>query len=648
VEAPAEGEDGPTNRRVLVRRLLSVLALTLVVTGLAAIGLNNSVFAGFQRRATDSLFPAAPDSDKVVVVGFDRKTISDPSLGNPLPRDKVAQLIENLHSLGAKTIAFDVVYQTEREDQVAGDQAMARAIEQAGNVVLGTKAAVEPTLDGGILTAPLTGFAPSLAGAPFAAAHVQVNADGTDGVSRTIPLVITEEKSKQFVPALSLAAVMDYRGISGPVIVRPDGVQIGDRLVPTGAAKTLTLNFTDSLSSADSNKVISAKDVIDGTAKKSDIAGKIVFVGAIDSTLGDQRLAPVNKGTGVPGVLLHANAANTMLTGNYLSPVSNARTLMWVAILTALIATAVLVLPLWMSVIFTFLVGFGYIVFAFIRFNQGQVFNFIYPSMAVVLAFVGALGLRYFLETRQRRRVTALFSQYVPEEVARRLVDEDRAGHAAEGERLDMTVLFCDLRGFTALSENLEPSVVRTMLNHYYDRVTELVLEQSGTLMKYVGDEVFAIWGAPLPDADHPAHALECAIAIQALTPRLNRELVEQGCPEVSFGIGLNSGEAVAAHFGGGRRRQYDVVGDTVNVGARLCSQAGRGEIILSDQLLQRVPDPPEVEPVGPVTLKGVSREIRLWRVVGTNWTNVDRSAVVAVGSAAASDGAADTRRSQE
>ena len=103
----------------------------------------------------------------------------------------------------------------------------------------------------------------------------------------------------------------------------------------------------------------------------------------------------------------------------------------------------------------------------------------------------------------------------------------------------------------------------------------------------------------------------------------------------------------MAAHFGGGRRRQYDVVGDTVNVGARLCSPAGRGEIILSDQLLERVPDPPEVEPVGPVTLKGVSREMRLWRVVGTNWTNVDRSAVVAVGSATASGGAADTRRSQ-
>ena len=124
--------------------------------------------------------------------------------------------------------------------------------------------------------------------------------------------------------------------------------------------------------------------------------------------------------------------------------------------------------------------------------------------------------------------MTALFSQYVPEAVAQRLVDEDRAGSAVEGERLDMTVLFCDLRGFTALSENLEPAVVRTMLNHYYDRVTDIVLSMNGTLMKYVGDEVFAVWGAPLPSTDHPQRALECAIAIQALTPERAAGSVDQ------------------------------------------------------------------------------------------------------------------------
>ena len=179
-----------------------------------------------------------------------------------------------------------------------------------------------------------------------------------------------------------------------------------------------------------------------------------------------------------------------------------------------------------------------------------------------------------------------------------------------------MTVLFCDLRGFTALSESLPPGTVRTMLDHYYDRVTELVLSMRGTLMKYVGDEVFAVWGAPIPSDDHPAQALACAIAIQELTPELNRELLAGDAPEVAFGIGLNTGEAVAAHFGGRRRRQYDVVGNTVNVGVRLCSTAGRGEIILSDQVLSRVPSPPPVEPLGPVELKGVSTELRLWRVV--------------------------------
>jgi adenylate cyclase len=324
--------------------------------------------------------------------------------------------------------------------------------------------------------------------------------------------------------------------------------------------------------------------------------------------------------------MFHANAANTILTGTYLDPVPDSQTLLWVAAITAIVGTAVLLLPLWASILITLLVGFGYVVFAFAQFNDGHVYNFVYPSIAVIVAFIGGLGLRYFGETRQRRRVTALFSQYVPAAVAQRLVEEDRAGNAIEGERLEMTVLFCDLRGFTALSENLEPAIVRVMLNHYYDRVTDVVLAMRGTLMKYVGDEVFAVWGAPLPMDDHPQRALECAIAIQELNPQLNRELVEQGAPEVSFGIGLNTGDAVAAHFGGGRRRQYDVVGDTVNVGARLCSAAGRGEIILSDAVMTRVTSPLPVEPVGPIELKGVSRELRLWRVYPAGSANVSLS----------------------
>ncbi len=598
---------------MLVRRLVSVAILTLTVTGLAWAGLSANAFRGFQQRATDALFPSATSDQRVAVVGIDRRTID--TYGPTLPRDVVVQLTNALAADGARAIAYDVIFGSEQPGQVAPDAELADAIDQAGNVVLGQQVTLRS--GPGIATVVTASqFAAGLRNANFAVGHVQVNADPNDGVNRSLPIVV-ETPDGQFLPSLSLAALMVYRGDHGPVIIRPQGVQVGNRLIPTDRHKSMILNFSSALS--DTAHVISVSRVLDGTVPPSAVSGKIVFVGAVDPALGDNRLAPVNKSTGLPGVLLHANAVNTMLTASYLSPVSDAQVLLWVALVTLLVGLAVLMLPLWLSPVVTLVIAIGYFAVAVVRFGDGHVYNLVYVIAAVVLAFIGALGARYFGETRQRRRVTALFSQYVPETVAQRLVDEDRASAAAEGERLDMTVLFCDLRGFTALSESLSPAVVRVMLNHYYDRVTDLVLERRGTLMKYVGDEVFAVWGAPLPDDDHPARALECAIEIQALTPALNRELVELGAPEVSFGIGLHTGEAVAAHFGGGRRRQYDVVGDTVNVGARLCSAAGRGEIILSDEVLTRVPSPPAVEAVGPVELKGVSRAMRLWRVKPTD-----------------------------
>jgi adenylate cyclase len=595
---------------VVIRRILSILALTISVTALAAIGLNAEVFGGFQRRATDALFPSAPDDPAVAVVGFDTKTINRSDLGNPLPRAKVGQLVDNLKTAGAKVIAFDVIYRTEQP----GDDVFAEAINRAGNVILAREPTIGRTRDGVYTSKEMSTMSPVLEASNHAEGQVHLNKDPADGVSRSVPLVVSSDDDTEFVPALSVLAVMMDRGISpSQFIVRPDGVQMGNRFVPTEDAKSLRLNFSPELSGT--SKVISAADVINGEFDPKDVAGKIVFIGATATTLGDVKTAPVNKSSDLPGVMFHANAANTILTGTYLDPVSDSQTLLWVAAITAIVGTAVLLLPLWASIIITLLVGLGYVVFAFFQFNNGHVLNFVYPSLAVLFSFIGGLGLRYFGETRQRRKVTALFSQYVPEAVAQRLVEEDRASHAIEGERLEMTVLFCDLRGFTALSENLEPAIVRVMLNHYYDRVTDIVLAMRGTLMKYVGDEVFAVWGAPLPMEDHPQRALDCAIAIQQLTPQLNRELVEQGAPEVSFGIGLNTGDAVAAHFGGGRRRQYDVVGDTVNVGARLCSAAAPGEIVLSDAVLSRVTCPLPVGPLGQVELKGVSREIRLWRI---------------------------------
>jgi len=608
-------------RRLLVRRLVSVLVITVVVTSFAWAALSAGLFIGFQNRATDALFPAAPLDARVVVVGIDPESVSRTDDPVPWSRDKLATMVDVLARNGAAVIAFDFTFRA-AEDGTNGpkdDALFADAITRAGNVVLGVGASdlelpeTGPPVD---TSGEIELYPPFAAGAA-AIGHVQVTQDNADGVVRRVPLVL--DIDGEFVPALSVASVMGLRRQGGPPIVRPDGIQAGSRFVPTDRSTNLLLNWTAPLS--DPPEQIPAWKVLEDRISPDKVRNKLVFIGATDPLSGDLRLAPTDKSGRLPGVFLHANAANTMLTATYLEAPSDATVLGWVALLTALVALAVLMLPFWASPVLTLLLALGYVVFAFAQLDRGGVLNLVLPLVAIAATFVIAMGVRYFGETRQRRRVTALFSQYVPESVAQRLVDEDRAELAAEGQRLDMTVLFCDLRGFTAMTEELAPAVVRTMLDHYYDRVTELVLSMRGTLMKYVGDEVFAVWGAPIPTTDHPALALECAIAIQALTPSLNAELQERGAPEVSFGIGLNTGEAVAAHFGGGRRRQYDVVGDTVNVGARLCSAAGRGEIILSDQVLVRVPDPPPVEPVGHVELKGVSRVHTLWRVAAATGT---------------------------
>ena len=559
-------------RRLLVRRLTSVLLLTLIVTGLAWAGLAADLFVGFQNRATDALFPAAPHDDHVVVVGVDRKSIQ--AVNDPLPWERTlwAQLVDRLSDAGAAVISFDVVFATGSMDS-PGDRAFADSIRRAGNVVLGAGITPSTTPDNGppVAKEPPSVY-PEFANAGATIGHVQVTQDPADGVVRRLPLVFD---AGAFLPALSMASVMGLRGESAQPIVRPNGVQAGSRFVPTDASTNMILNWAAELS--DPPEQISAIDVMEGTVDPRKIAGKVVFIGATDPLSGDLRLAPPDKSGRLPGVFLHANAANTMLTATYLEPASDAQTLLWVALLTLLTSLAVVMLPLWLSPPIFIVLALAYVVVAFARVDDGSILNLVFPLGAIVVTAAASIGIRYFGETRQRRRVTTLFSQYVPDTVAQRLVEEDRAELAAEGQRLDMTVLFCDLRGFTALSEHLPPTTVRVMLDHYYDRVTELVLGMRGTLMKYVGDEVFAVWGAPIPSSDHPERALECALAIQALTPELNAELLEKDAPEVAFGIGLNTGEAVAAHFGGRRRRQYDVVGDTVNVGARLCSAAGAG-----------------------------------------------------------------------
>jgi adenylate cyclase len=601
------------SRRVL-RRVAVVIAVAGVVTGLAAAGLANGAFAGFQRRASDALFPSAKTDPQVVVVAMDQQ--SERTLGlPPWPRSVHAQLAAQLATAGAAAAVWDVVFSTPPKNP-ADDDTLAAALQDLPTVLPETGRlgpGSDPTLD------KLTDVAapePQLATAASGVAHAQILTDPTDGVVRVLPLVV-EESDGTLVPSLSLAALRALHGERGPLTIRPDGVQAAGRFIPTEGRHLLRLNWADGLrGSPGQASLVSAIDVLNGRVPASRFKGKVVLIGATDPLLGDQKLVPINKSNGIPGVFVHANALNTMLTASYLAPVSNLETDLWVAFLTLAVAFAVMTLAAWASAVITAVLAAAYVGFTILRFDGGHIENLLYPLAALTVAYVATLGVRYATETRHRRRVSALFAQYVPETVARQLEESGRAESAVEGERLDVSLFFCDMRGFTSLSATLTPAQVRAMLNEFYELVTEIILDHGGTVLKFVGDEVFAVFGAPLPVVDHPQVSLDCAMEIQQRAPELDAQLAGLGIPPVEFGIGMNSGEVVAAHVGGGRRRQYDIVGDAVNLASRLCGQAARGEIVLTEVMLALLSNPPASESMGAVQLKGLDQPVPLVKVV--------------------------------
>ncbi len=599
------------SRRTL-RRVATALAVAVVVTGLAAAGLSAGAFSGFQRRASDAVFPSAKTDPKVVVVGMDPK--SERVLGlPPWPRRVQAQLGAAIGKAGAAAVAWDVVFLGAKD----GDAALGATLGALPNAVLAETGSLgagsDPTLE---RLSDVNPPGSQLAGAASAVAHAEVIPDPADGVVRVLPLVV-EQADGTLVPSLSLAAFRALHGERGPLTITPKGVEAGGRFIPTEGRHLLRLNWADGLRGDPSQRsYVSAIDVLNGRVPASRLAGKVVLIGATDPLSGDHQLVPINKSSGVPGVFIHANALNTMLTASYLSPVSNLETDLWVAFLSLAVSLAVTMLAAWASAAIAAVLAAAYVAYAIVRFNGGHIENLIYPFVALIVAYVAALGVRYSTETRHRRRVSALFAQYVPETVARQLEESGRVESAVEGERLDVSLFFCDMRGFTSLSATLTPAQVRAMLNLFYELVTEIILAHGGTVLKFVGDEVFAVFGAPLPVPNHPQVALACAMEIQRRTPELDTQLADDGIPPVHFGIGMNSGDVVAAHVGGGRRRQYDIVGDTVNLGSRLCGQAGRGEIVITEAMLGLLTEPPAHESMGAVQLKGLDKPVPLVRIV--------------------------------
>jgi len=230
------------------------------------------------------------------------------------------------------------------------------------------------------------------------------------------------------------------------------------------------------------------------------------------------------------------------------------------------------------------------------------------------LAAIGIKNSRYAEQIRREATVRSNFERYFAPNVAADIAQQEGAIRQG-GERRPTTVLFSDIRGFTAIAESMGPDGIARLLSEYFTEMVEVIFEHGGTLDKFIGDAIMALWGSPIAHADDPDRAVRAAVEMQRSIARLNERWVGEGRPEIGVGMGINHGDVFAGNIGSHRRLEYTVIGDPVNVAARLCAEAGPGEILVSEALLGVLRDQVGCEFLPEMALKGKAQVVQVYRV---------------------------------
>src|SRR5919204_687725 len=337
------------------------------------------------------------------------------------------------------------------------------------------------------------------------------------------------------------------------------------------------------------------------------------------------------------GYRIQADAMSTILADRYVRTQPDFSQRLSILLLAALAALLVYLLSFRLAVVLTAALLVAYYAFILVLGRFGYLSDPLYAPIAIVLGALFSLGARYVLEERERRKVERIFGHYIDPRVARQLAATRSVNELiSKGERRDITVLFMDIRGFTAMSESMRADDVLAVIQDYLDEMSKLILKWDGLIDKYVGDEIMALWNVPLAQTDHALLALRCAYDLVSNAPAVQAKLAARGLPPIAWGIGVNTGPAVVGNMGSQDRLQYTALGDTVNTGARFCSAAPAFNVLVGWPTYQACADYIAVDEMPGLQLKGKSAEtFRILKVTairedkGSPWVPIPTDAAM-------------------
>lgn len=363
---------------------------------------------------------------------------------------------------------------------------------------------------------------------------------------------------------------------------------------------------------------ISLCKVLDGSIDPKVFTDCIVIVGAYATGLRDQFSVP-NSSDQMYGAEIHANIVQGLIDGRY--PVPGNRIVTSLCGAAAAVAAYLLTkrIKFRISAPIVLVMLIGYPASGIILNNNGTAIPLLYAPLFMALAYLVNLGRKYAEEAVEKRKITAAFKKYVAPQVVEEIAKTGNYHIKLGGENRDIAVLFVDIRGFTPMSESLEPEQVVDILNSYLNLTTNAIFSNGGTLDKFIGDATMAVFNAPFDLDDYVFRAVKTAYDIVSGGNAIESQFMEKYGKSVSFGVGVNCGPAVVGNIGCDFRMDYTAIGDTVNTAARLESNAKRGQVLISETVYEQVKDRVTVEPIGEIPLKGKSKGVFVYSLTGIN-----------------------------
>ncbi len=579
----------------------------------------------FRMRGAEALTDSS-----IVIVSVDDQTFSSIQTKWPYPRAYFTKLIQNLNEAGARLIIFDLEFTEPYTQDLRQDRELVNVARKAGNVIFAGKVVTEFGANNTLNQYVLKPF-PDVKKAAVPWGLVNIVED-PDGFLRRYLLGIRLHKI--FYPTLDVKA-LQMLSKSPRLNDSPSRLVAGAYVIPKITPETMLINYLGPAKTFPTYSLVNVLDdfTFDIGPEDTDIfemhklwgtfRNKIVFVGAGAEELQDVKLTPFYDFEGnkrkMPGVEVHANALYTVLHHQFI----RRATILWIYLFWLLLGLLAGGIVLWLKPIksfpFILLLGIGVLFGVFLLFVNGRIwFPILSPLLMLGLSYLGNTFYILGTEQREKLRYRRIFQKYVSKNVVDKMLESGQFPEFG-GHREKLTVLFSDIRSFTSFSEQFPPEEVVGRLSDYLTAMTDIVLKNDGTLDKFVGDEIMAIFGAPYFYENHALKACEAAFQMIQEVRKNQAAYAERGETYFNIGIGINTGEMILGNLGSQQVFDYTVIGDAVNLGARLegVNKFYRTNIILSEYTYAEVKDHVVVRELDTIRVKGKNLPVRIYELLG-------------------------------